>query len=142
VGCLGLVVVISDLIQKKALRFWNIGLTFFFLFLSLLGDFFSFLERQLQVRSRWNNELANTWFPYITKNIDHVAMVKFAHPGDSDDLTPTHSEPKFRELLGTDEFEGIVVLRWHFARDRASALRQLLGRVEAIQQQFNEDKFG
>jgi hypothetical protein len=106
---------------------------------SNLGDFFSFLERQLQIRSRWNNELANTWFPYITKNIDHVAMVKFAHPGDSDDLTPTHSEPKFRELLGTDEFEGIVVLRWHFARDRAWALRQLLERVEAIQQKIEDN---
>ncbi len=80
--------------------------------------------------------MANTWYPYITKNIDHVAMVKFAHPGDSDVLTPTHSEPKFRVLIGTDEFEGIVVLRWHFARDRVWALKQLLERVEAIQKKI------
>jgi hypothetical protein len=101
-----------------------------------LGDFFSFMDRQLRVRGRWDNELANTWFPYITTKIDHVAMVKFAHPEDTGQLTPTHTQPKFKELLGTDEFEGIIVLRWHFARDRAFGVQQLLDRVEAIQRKI------
>jgi hypothetical protein len=91
-----------------------------------LGEYYSGLDRILESRSRWDSEMAMVWEPYLSKNLDRVKLVKSAHPDDTGHLVPTHAPDRYLQIIGSDEFEGVIAKRWHFYRDRGNTYQELL----------------
>lgn len=94
-----------------------------------LREYYYVLDRIVDSRSRWDSEMAMVWEPYVNKNLDRVMLVKSAHPDDTGHLVPTHSPDRYRQIIGSDEFEAAVAKRWHFYRDRGNTYRDLLERT-------------
>jgi hypothetical protein len=104
-----------------------------------IAEFYANAERQLSIESRWVLELAAVWNPFIVKNTDHSALVMAAHPDRVEGIVPSRASNDHEALLGTDEFEGIVVMRWHYAADKVFGFEELLLQIESIEESIEAE---
>jgi hypothetical protein len=69
--------------------------------------------------------------PYISKNLDHAALMNFTHP-EADQLKPYRALDQFQEIIGTDEFKGVLVTKWHVSHDLAALYSEALLQIDTI----------
>ena len=93
---------------------------------SKLGEYYSTVDRLIQGRARWDNDIAMVWEPYVNENLDRVMLIKSEHPDESGHLSPTHDSDRYLQVIGSDDFESAVSKRWHFYNDRGFGYRGLL----------------
>ena len=79
-----------------------------------------------------------TFEPYVSRNLDHVAMLRKLHPDRFDKAMPTHDSRQFSEVLGTPEFEGVVAAKSHATSDEITRLQRLLDRNSKIRERIKE----
>jgi len=79
-----------------------------------------------------------TFEPYVSRNLDHVAMLHKLHPDRFDKAMPTHDSRQFIEVLGTTEFEGVVAAKSHATTDEIARLQRLLDRNSKIRERLEE----
>ena len=65
--------------------------------------------------------------PYINRNLDHTAMVMKVHPNISETITSSLPSNQFLQVLGTQEFEGVITTKMHGSYDASAYLGRLLG---------------
>jgi hypothetical protein len=105
-----------------------------------LSEYYSIFERLQTDESRWEDQLTIVWEPYVTKKLDRVMIIKYAHPDDTRHLRPTHAPDRYIQLIGSDEFEGTISKRWHFYRDRGHAMRELLDNTKQVERLIAESR--
>jgi hypothetical protein len=76
---------------------------------------------------------SNIWLPYLNSHLDHVALMQKVHADDTAFLTPTQSKDQYREVLGSPQFEGVIMAKWHLSRDYVFNLQRMLDSVDQIQ---------
>jgi hypothetical protein len=78
----------------------------------------------------------NTFEPYVTRHLDHVALLHYLHTDRYSHIPPTHDTDEFRAVLGTTEFEGVVAAKSHATGDEISRLSRLLERNSDIRERL------
>ena len=73
-----------------------------------------------------------TFEPYLIRELDHVAMLKHLHSSRTENMVLTRSPVQFKDVLGTEEFEGVISGKWHVASGFVWRLESIKGRIDSI----------
>ena len=69
--------------------------------------------------------------PYISKNLDHAALMVVTHP-EAGRIRPSRPANQFRDIIGTDEFEGVLVTKWHISQDLTNLYSSALDQIDTV----------
>jgi len=69
--------------------------------------------------------------PYISKNLDHAALMVVTHP-EAGRIRPSRPANQFRDIIGTDEFEGVLVTKWHVSQDLTNLYSSALDQIDTV----------
>ena len=106
---------------------------------SKLGEYYSSVDRMIQGRARWDNEIMMIWEPFVKENLDRVMLIKSEHPDVSGHLSPSHASDRYLQAIGSDDFESAVAKRWHYYNDRGFGYRRLLKMAIEIEEIIDEN---
>ena len=76
----------------------------------------------------------------MIRELDHAALMRHVHPDRTVGLKPTHSANRFHDVLGSDEFEAVLLDKWHVSSDLVSVYNnRLLERLDNIELLLSEN---
>lgn len=101
-----------------------------------LVGYYTFFEEFLVFNQGVWSQHRNTLEPYVSRNLDHVALLQYLHNHRYAHIPRTHDTDEFRAVLGTTEFEGVVAAKSHATGDEISRLRRLLERNSDIRERL------
>ena len=73
-----------------------------------------------------------TFEPYVMRELDHVAMLKHLHSSRTENMVPTRPPVQFKDVLGTEEFEGVISGKWHVSSDFVGRFEGIIERIDSI----------
>ena len=106
---------------------------------SELADFYTHLDELLVFNQGIWAVDRSIFEPFVVRNLDHVEMLQYVHPGQIRQAMPTQDRAAFLSVLGSSEFEGVVAAKWHATADERIRLQRLKGRLIRIEEQLEEN---
>ncbi len=107
-----------------------------------LAEYFSRAERADARRNEMIMQRVTSFEPYLNNRLDHAAMLLKVHPSVSETIGRSLPPDQFKVVLGTGEFEGVIVQKMHASYDARSYLGRMLDlntRIESrISKNLNE----
>jgi len=97
-----------------------------------IAKFYSLVGRLGAFQERLNLNRNLVLEPYFARNLDHAALMMATHP-EAEQLKPSRPIGQFRDVLGNEEFEGLLVAKWHMSHDLAAMFSLALDHIEIIQ---------
>lgn len=103
-----------------------------------IAGFYQFVERIEAAQADNRNLVFGSIFePYIAMNLDYAAVMVFRHP-EVDQMRPLRATEQFRDVIGSPEFEGALMMRWHISQDLVNQYSTALEQVDTIDQLIQE----
>lgn len=96
-----------------------------------LASFFSLTETIASMQENLSLLRTMVLDPYNTKNLDQAAIMRITHP-EASGITLSRDENQFRNLIGNEEFEGVVMAKWHMSYDLIRFYERAMERIDAI----------
>jgi hypothetical protein len=103
-----------------------------------LAEYFSRSERAVARRDELSMQRVTIFEPYVIEHLDHAALVKAVHPNISESLRPSLPMDQYLQVLGTQEFEGVITSKMHASHDATSFLGQILELNLSIERRLSE----
>jgi hypothetical protein len=96
-----------------------------------ISDFYQLVDR-IEGAQEDNRSLFGFIFePYVAYNLDYAAALVFRHP-ESDQIRPLHATEQFRDEIGSPEYEGALMMRWHVSHDLVNQYSMALEQIDTI----------
>lgn len=96
-----------------------------------LASFFALMDVITDMQENLNLLRTLVLDPYFAKNLDLSAILRLAHP-EVIGITLSRDEDQFREIIGDEEFEGVVMAKWHMSYDLTRFYERAMERIDAI----------
>jgi len=97
-----------------------------------IAKFYSLVDRLEAYQQRLNLNRNLVLEPYFARKLDHAALMMATHP-EAEQLKPSRPIGQFRDVLGNEEFEGLLVAKWHISHDLAVQYSLALDHIDKIQ---------
>ena len=96
-----------------------------------ITEFYNLVERIKNVQEDMQAIQTFVLDPYISKHLDHAALMVVTHP-EAVRIKPLRPVDQFRDIIGTDEFEGVLVTKWHVSQDLTNLYSSALEQIDTI----------
>jgi hypothetical protein len=96
-----------------------------------IADFYTLVERIKNAQEDMQAIQSFVLDPFISKHLDHAALMVFTHP-EAVRIRPSRPVDQFRDIVGTDEFEGVLVTKWHVSQDLTNLFSLALEQIDTI----------
>lgn len=96
-----------------------------------ISDFYQLVDRIENTQEDNRSIYGSIFEPYVANNLDYAAVLMFRHP-ESDQLRPLHATEQFRDEIGSPQFEGALMMRWHVSHDLVNLYSTALEQIDQI----------
>jgi hypothetical protein len=96
-----------------------------------IAGFYQYVDRIEGAQEDNRNVFVSIFEPYVARNLDYAAAMVFRHP-EAKQLRPLRAAEQFRDVIGSPDFEGALMMRWHVSRDLVNQYSTALEQIDTI----------